>query len=50
MLAVIVFTFIVSYLLARVVKAITGLRVDEQEETEGLDISLHEERGYVFAE
>ncbi len=49
-LAVIVFTFIVSYLLARVVKAITGLRVDEQEETEGLDISLHEERGYVFAE
>jgi Amt family ammonium transporter len=47
---VMVFTFVVSYLLARIVKAITGLRVDEKEETEGLDISLHEERGYVFAE
>ena len=49
-LAVIVFTFIVTYLLARVVKMITGLRVDESQETEGLDISLHEERGYVLSE
>lgn len=49
-LAVISFTFIVSYLLARLVKAITGLRVDENQETEGLDISLHEERGYVLSE
>ena len=49
-IAVIAFTFIVTYLLARVVKAITGLRVDEDQETEGLDISLHEERGYVLSE
>ncbi|HJU82497.1 MAG TPA: ammonium transporter [Acidimicrobiia bacterium] len=49
-LAVIAFTFIASYLLARIVKAITGLRVEENQETEGLDISLHEERGYVFSE
>jgi ammonium transporter, Amt family len=47
---VIVFTFVATYLLARIVKAITGLRVDENQETEGLDISLHEERGYVLAE
>ena len=47
---VIAFTFIASYLLARIVKAITGLRVEENQETEGLDISLHEERGYVFSE
>jgi Amt family ammonium transporter len=49
-LAVMTFTFITSYVLARIVKAITGLRVDDKEETDGLDISLHEERGYVFAE
>jgi len=49
-LAVMAFTFVASYLLARLVKAVTGLRVDDKEETEGLDISLHEERGYVFAE
>lgn len=49
-LAVIAFTFIVTYLLARIVKAITGLRVDENQETDGLDISLHEERGYVLSE
>jgi Amt family ammonium transporter len=49
-LAVMVFTFVASYLLARIVKAITGLRVEESQETEGLDISLHEERGYVFSE
>jgi Amt family ammonium transporter len=48
--AVIVFTFVATYLLARIVKAITGLRVDDNQETEGLDISLHEERGYVLAE
>ncbi|MEX2622402.1 MAG: ammonium transporter [Acidimicrobiia bacterium] len=49
-LAVMAFTFVASYILARVVKAITGLRVDEHQETEGLDISLHEERGYVLSE
>jgi ammonia channel protein AmtB len=33
-----------------VVKAITGLRVDDDAEDNGLDISLHEERGYVLTE
>ena len=47
---VMVFTFVATYLLARIVKTITGLRVDDNQETEGLDISLHEERGYVLAE
>jgi ammonium transporter, Amt family len=49
-LAVMAFTFIASYILARIVKAIVGLRVDENQETDGLDISLHEERGYVLSE
>ena len=49
-LAVMAFTFVASYLLARIVKALVGLRVAEDQETEGLDISLHEERGYVLSE
>jgi len=49
-LAVMAFTFIASYILARIVKALVGLRVDENQEAEGLDISLHEERGYVLSE
>jgi Amt family ammonium transporter len=49
-LAVMAFTFVASYILARIVKAFVGLRVDENQETEGLDISLHEERGYVLSE
>ncbi len=48
--AVIVYSFVASYLLARLTKAITGLRVDEKAEIDGLDISLHEERAYVSAE
>jgi Amt family ammonium transporter len=49
-LAVMAFTFVASYILARLVKALVGLRVAEDQETEGLDISLHEERGYVLSE
>jgi Amt family ammonium transporter len=49
-LAVMAFTFVVTYILARVVKAVTGLRAAEQEEVEGLDITLHEERAYVLSE
>lgn len=48
--AVLVFSFVVSYALATIVKAVMGLRVTEDEEVAGLDISLHEERGYVLSE
>ena len=48
--AVIVFTFTVTYVLARIVKAIAGLRVDEDAETYGLDISVHDERGYALVD
>jgi Amt family ammonium transporter len=48
--AVILFSFTTSYVLARVVKAITGLRVDDDVEHNGLDISLHKEQGYVLSE
>jgi Amt family ammonium transporter len=41
-----VYTAVVSFVLLKVIDAIIGLRVTEEEETEGLDIALHDERGY----
>ena len=35
-----------SYLILKILDAIIGLRVGEDEEVEGLDIALHEETGY----
>jgi len=44
--ATIAFTAVVTYLILKVVGAMVGLRVSEDQEIEGLDIVLHEERGY----
>jgi Amt family ammonium transporter len=45
-LITIVFVAIVSYILLKIVDAIVGLRVTDEQETEGLDLALHDERGY----
>jgi Amt family ammonium transporter len=44
--ATVAFTAVVTYLILKLVGALIGLRVTEDQETQGLDISLHEERGY----
>lgn len=44
--ATIAYTALVSFVLLKVVQAITGLRVSPEEETEGLDIVGHNESGY----
>jgi Amt family ammonium transporter len=44
--ATFVYTAVVSWVLFKVVDAAFGLRVDEEEETIGLDLVLHDERGY----
>ena len=44
--ATFVYTAIVSWVLLRVVNAIVAVRVDQEDETAGLDIVLHDERGY----
>jgi len=41
-----VFTAVVTWIILKVVDALVGLRVSEEQEIEGLDIVLHEERGY----
>lgn len=45
-LSVLAWTAVATYVILKIVDLIVGLRVDEQEETEGLDISQHEETGY----
>ncbi len=44
--ATVVYTAIATYLILKVVDVITGLRVSEEEEQQGLDIVSHEETGY----
>ena len=42
----IAYTAVVTWVILKLVDAITGLRVDEEDEYRGLDLSLHEEKGY----
>ena len=41
-----VYTAIVSWVLLRVVNAIVTVRTHQEVETAGLDVVLHDERGY----
>ena len=41
-----VYSGVLSYLLLKLVDLVIGLRVNEEDETMGLDIALHDERGY----
>ena len=40
------YTAVVSYVLLKLLDAIVGLRISEEDETQGLDITEHNERGY----
>lgn len=42
----IAYTAIVTWIILKLVDVITGLRVDEEDEYIGLDIAMHEEKGY----
>ncbi len=44
--ATIVYCVIVTFIILKIVDAVIGLRVTDEQETEGLDIVLHDERGY----
>jgi Amt family ammonium transporter len=45
-LSTLIYTAIVTYILLKVVDAMVGLRVSEDDEEYGLDITQHNERGY----
>jgi len=42
----VVFTGVISFVLLKVIDAVMGLRVSTEDETVGLDLALHDERGY----
>jgi Amt family ammonium transporter len=46
--ATVVYTAVVSYLILKIVGLFIRLRVDKEQETEGLDIAQHDERGYIL--
>jgi len=46
--ATVVYTAVVSFILLKIVDVVIGLRVTEEQETEGLDLALHDERGYIL--
>ncbi|WP_439886728.1 ammonium transporter [Pseudomonas sp. MBLB4123] len=42
----VVYTAVLTYLILKVIDLVMGLRVSDEEETVGLDLALHNERGY----
>ena len=46
--ATVVYTGVVSAIILKVLDGVMGLRVTEDEENEGLDLALHNERGYII--
>jgi Amt family ammonium transporter len=47
-LAVMVYSFIITAVMLKVIDKLVGLRVDEESESEGLDLSQHGESGYTL--
>ena len=45
-LITVIWAGLASYIILKLVKSLVGLRVDENQETEGLDLTIHGERGY----
>ena len=47
-IATVAWTAVITFVALKVVDAILGLRVSDEQETEGLDITQHDERGYII--
>ena len=47
-IATVTWTAVITYIIMKVVGAMVGLRVSDEEETEGLDTTQHDERGYIL--
>jgi Amt family ammonium transporter len=47
-LVTVVYTAVVSYIILKIIDLVLGLRVSEEDETMGLDLASHDERGYVL--
>jgi Amt family ammonium transporter len=42
----VIYTGVISFIILKVLDIVIGLRVSEEQETEGLDVTLHNEKGY----
>ena len=42
------YTAVISFIILKVLDAVMGLRVTEEDEMQGLDLALHDERGYIL--
>ena len=49
-LGTLVYVFIVTFVIAKIIDRLVGYRVDEVDEVRGIDLSEHAERAYEFAE
>ena len=49
-LVVFAFSFVVSFILAKVIDMTMGMRIDEEQEEIGMDLALHAEAAYAFGE
>ncbi len=47
-LVTIIYSGVLSFVILKVIDAVIGLRVTEEDETEGLDLASHGERGYII--
>ncbi|MBI1195269.1 MAG: ammonium transporter [Gammaproteobacteria bacterium] len=47
-LATVVYCAVATFIILKIVDAVVGLRVTEEEESQGLDLSSHDERGYIL--
>jgi len=45
-IATVAYTAVLTFVMLKLVEKLVGLRVSREEEIGGLDIALHEERGY----
>ena len=46
--ATVVYSGVVTFIILKILDVVMGLRVDEEQEVEGLDLALHDERGYIL--
>ena len=47
-LVTIVFSVVVTFIMLKILDAVMGLRVSQEDETQGLDLAEHGEEGYIF--
>ena len=43
-----IYTAIVTFVILKVIDVVMGLRVSEEDESVGLDLAQHNERGYIL--